>query len=576
VEKILGPSESLRAEWQVDGTTGYDFMNEVAGVLHDPRGEMPLTTLWTDLTGRRADFRAVAQDARRLILDENLNSERDKTARALHGLARNDPATRDYTFAALRHALTELLVNFPVYRTYATADGRDGADRAVFEEAVSRTRPILPEADQPILDLIDAWLGGVPERTRTGRALQRRAIASFQQLTSALMAKSVEDTAFYRYGRLISRNEVGSDPAEFALARDAFHAAAARRGSDFPKAMLATATHDHKRGEDARLRIAALSEIPDAWGEAVRHWMRLNAPYRASLADGVAPEPGDEIMLYQTLIGAWPLSADLADMAWIADFRERILGWQTKAIREAKRRSRWIAPDEAYENAARQFTLDILDPEKSQAFLSEFNRFVDAIAPAAALSGLTQTFLRLTVPGVPDLYQGAEFWDLSLVDPDNRRPVDYTSRIAALGRCGDLDRVVRDWRSGHIKQFLIERMLSARKTHPRLFAEGDYRPLIAEGEAAEHAVAFSRTLPDNGETAIAVATRFPLRRLGEANLPLLPAAAWGSTSIALPERRFRDAFSGEIVEAGEGRAPLGQILARFPVAFLVAVEADAH
>ncbi len=568
VEKILGASERLQTDWLVDGTTGYDFMDQAAGVLHDARGETPLTTLWTELTGRRPDFRAVAETAKRLILDENLHSERDKTADALHRLARNDPATRDYTLPALRHALTEVLVNFPVYRSYATVDGRVPSDGPLFEAAMEQARQIIPETDHHILTLIDDWLGAKPVAGRAARALQRRAIASFQQLTSALTAKSIEDTAFYRYGRLISRNEVGSSPADFSLSRDAFHAACAERSRNFPYAMLATATHDHKRGEDTRMRIATLSEIPDTWGEAVRHWMRLNAPFRASLPDGVAPEPADELMLYQTLIGAWPVDADATDQAALATFRDRILAWQTKAIREAKRRSRWIAPDQGYEDAAQDFTRAILDNERSSAFLGELARFVRAIAPAAALNGLTQTLLRLTAPGVPDLYQGTEFWDFSLVDPDNRRPVDYQRRIASLAGTHDLPALLHDWPDGRIKQALIHRLLSLRERYRDVLADGVYEPLALEGEAAENVIAFTRG-DRIGDHAVVIASRYSLRRLGDDNVPLIPASAWGGTTLLLPSPADRtcNLLTGE-THAGDGRIDIAQILSQLPVAVL--------
>jgi (1->4)-alpha-D-glucan 1-alpha-D-glucosylmutase len=577
VEKILGPGERLPANWLVDGTTGYDFMNEVSAVLHNTHGEAPLSGFWSEITGDRRDFHSLAKSARRLILDENLYSERDKVANLLHRIARLRPQTRDYTIPMLRRALTELLVHFPVYRSYATPAGRSEEDAALFAAAISEARRQLLEADGHLLDLIDAWLGGVPEQGRVARALQRRAMVGFQQLTSALTAKAVEDTAFYRYGRLMSRNEVGSDPAEFAYERDRFHAACAQRQEKFPSAMLTTATHDHKRGEDARMRLAVLSEVPGRWTEAVRRWMRLNAPFRASLAAGVAPDPGDEVMLYEMLIAIWPTSATANDFGWIEDFRDRLLGWLTKSIREAKRRSRWIAPDEEYESAARSFAQRILDPANSKPFLLDLGEFVEAIAPAAAINSLSQTFLRITSPGAPDLYQGTEFWDLSLVDPDNRRPVDFGERTAALAMSRTLADLLETWKDGRIKQALIARTLAVRAAQPRLFGEGKYQPLVLQGEAATHAIAFARIAPDGTDAGLMLASRLPAGLLGDETKPLIPAGRWKETSVVPPllaAESYRDALTGRLHLSGDRPILLRDVFSQLPVALLLTEPAN--
>ncbi|HEY4345423.1 MAG TPA: malto-oligosyltrehalose synthase [Parvibaculum sp.] len=572
VEKILGAGERLPSDWSVDGTTGYDFMDEVSGLLHNARGEAPLTSFWTEMTGDRRDFRSIAKSTRRLILDENLYSERDKVVNLLHRLARLDPATRDCTIPMLRRALTELLVHFSVYRSYATLAGRSEEDNRLFAQAIADARGELLDADGHILDLINDWLGGAMARGRVARAAQRRAIVGFQQLSSALTAKAVEDTAFYRYGRLLSRNEVGSSPADFAYERDRFHAACVERQRNFPRAMLATATHDHKRGEDARMRLATLSEIPDRWAEAVRRWTLLNASFRASLSAGVAPEPGDEIMLYETLVGAWPVSIERNGHEWLVSFRERILGWFMKSIREAKRRSRWIAPDEAYEEAARAFVEQILDPAKSEVFLTGMNEFVDAIAPAAAINSLVQTFLRMTTPGIPDLYQGAEFWDLSLVDPDNRRPVDFRLRAAALAEANQPADLLGDWMDGRIKQALIASILAVRAEKPSLFSDGKYQPLTLQGAAAVHAIAFARAAPDGEDMTLALASRFPTELLEDGKNPLIAAGHWKETSVVLPapvSETYRDALTNRRHTPVEGTILLRDIFSELPVALLL-------
>jgi (1->4)-alpha-D-glucan 1-alpha-D-glucosylmutase len=406
--------------------------------------------------------------------------------------------------------------------------------------------------------------------------MQRRAIVGFQQLTSALTAKAVEDTAFYRYGRLLSRNEVGSNPADFSYERDRFHAACAERLEKFPSAMLATATHDHKRGEDARMRLATLSEIPGRWTEAVRRWTQLNAPFRASLPSGVAPEPRDEIMLYQTLLGAWPMPERVEGAEWLAPFTDRILGWFMKSIREAKRRSRWIAPDDAYEEAAASFAREILDPERSAAFISDMSEFVAATAPAAAINALSQTLLRMTVPGVPDLYQGTEFWDLSLVDPDNRRPVDFAARAAALAEDNRPADLVQTWADGRLKQSIIARTLAVRAARARLFAEGKYQPLTLQGEAAVHAVAFARVGAD-GDTALVLASRFPAALLGDEKIPLVPPDRWRETAVVLPapDGSYTDAFTGQRHLPASGTLRLRDIFSRLPVAILLKDQGNA-
>ncbi|MBV1799851.1 malto-oligosyltrehalose synthase [Siccirubricoccus sp. G192] len=330
VEKILAPFEALRTDWLVDGTTGYDFMDEASGVLHDPAGEAPLTDLWTGTTGRPALFETEAREARRQILRDNLASELHGTAAALKRVAARDLATRDFTLTALRRALAEVLVHFPVYRLYITPGGRVAEDKRILAWALAGARRTVRATERPLLELLDAWLGG--EAPRSLPPAQRRerltAAVRFQQLSAPVAAKSVEDTAFYRYGRLLSRNEVGSDPGHFTVTPAGFHATARARAKQFPRALLATATHDHKRGEDTRARLAVLSEIAPEWAAAVARWTRLNAPLRRELEGGPAPGMSAQIMLYQTLVGAWPLGLDPGDEAGVGGFLERVAAWQ--------------------------------------------------------------------------------------------------------------------------------------------------------------------------------------------------------------------------------------------------------
>ncbi len=573
VEKILASHEHLRTDWMVDGTTGYNFMDEVAGVLHDPDGEAPLTALWAEMTGRPAQFEDEAREARRQILRENLASELNGTAATLHRVASHDLATRDFTLTAIRRALSEVLAHFPVYRLYVGAVGRNEEDARTLERALAGARRTVRATERPLLDLLDTWLGGVAPRSLTPgrRREQLQAAVRFQQLSAPVAAKSVEDTAFYRYGRLISRNEVGSEPGRFAVSPAAFHAACRERAKRFPREMLATATHDHKRGEDVRARLAVISEMPDEWATALRRWTRLNASLRRDVEDGPAPDAIDELMLYQTLVGAWPLDLDPRDRAGVVAFSDRVAAWQEKALREGKRRSEWAVPNEAYEAACREFLSSLLAPDRASRMVEEIANFANRLAPAAAVNGLGQTLLRCTCPGIPDLYQGTEYWDLSLVDPDNRRPVDYAARAASERRDALPSELLHAWRDGRVKQALISHALAARTRRPELFASGDYVPLEVEGPLAKHVLAHARQ--KDGEAAITVVTRLPARILDDAEAPIVRPGAWEGTSLHLPRKMatqgLRDALgTGSIEVDPNGRLPVAGLLGRLPVSLL--------
>jgi (1->4)-alpha-D-glucan 1-alpha-D-glucosylmutase len=573
VEKILGPDEPLRIDWDIDGTTGYEFMDQVGALLHDPAGAEPLARLWRELTGDDTGFGAEVRAARRQLLAQHFVGEFDAVARALHAIARSDLRTRDISLPAIRRVLTELLVHFPVYRTYAGKDGRNALDQQVFDRASDLARLALNSADRPLLEAIDCWLGGeAPSGCADNHTqdLRLRAITRFQQLTPPLAAKSVEDTAFYRYGRLLSRNEVGADPARFSITVDEFHRANIERVQRFPNSLLATATHDHKRGEDLRVRIAVLSEIPQQWEQTVQHWMSLNAPLRSESEEGPVPSPADELMLYQMLVGAWPLDLVETDVAGVHAFAERIGEWQTKALREAKRASSWMQPNEAYEGGCRDFLHKILGPAPGNFFPKELAAWTRRLAPAAAVNGFAQTVLRLSSPGIPDLYQGTEFWDFSLVDPDNRRPVDFAKRELALDRAKPvIERVDGpDWTSGALKQEVIHRALTLRARQPDLFARGEYVALAVEGERAANVIAFLRHHAE--QAAITIATRLSAKIVGQAG-PVIPQSAWQDTVVVLPDGLdavWTDVFTGRRMQAASGRLRLADVLGVLPVALL--------
>ena len=575
IEKILASHESLSSDWLTDGTTGYDYMNDVAAVLHDSAGEEKLTALWASLTGRPPAFETEAVAARRQILRESLSSELFSTAAAVHRIARRDLSTRDYTLTAIRRTLTEILVHFHVYRIYAGLAGISETDKRELDWALAGARRTVRATDRELLELMAGWLSGdgirqVPAGSR--RAERLRAMVKFQQLSAPTAAKSVEDTAFYRYGRLISRNEVGSEPSQFSITPAAYHNAMRGRRKRFPQALLATATHDHKRGEDTRARLAVISEVPGEWESALTRWTRLNAPLKKEVGGVLAPDACDEIMLYESLVGAWPLGLSASDQAGVTALEERLAAWQEKALREAKRHTGWAAPNAEYEGACRDFLHQVLDPERVSHVVQDIADFVERLAAPGAVNGLSQALLRVTSPGVPDLYQGTEYWDFSLVDPDNRRPVDFEARQASLAANVAPAELLADWKDGRVKQAVIARALRFRADSGGLFTEGNYTPLRVDGERADHVLAFARV--HEGRAAITVVTRLPGHLPGIGPIPLADPAVWAGTFIVTPRnflgRRTIDVMAAQKAEGKEmtGRLPLSEVLATFPVALL--------
>jgi len=579
VEKILAPHERLPESWPVDGATGYEFMALLNGLFVDPAGEAPLDAFYRRFIGQRVEFAEVVVQAKRQILRDNLASEANVLAGLLHALARQSWLTRDFSFEALRRALVETVARFPVYRTYVDAQGASAEDRRYIDWALAQARKAAAEPDRPVYDFLQAALtADLRRETRRGyrRADILRFATRFQQLTGPAMAKSFEDTAFYRYFRLVSLNEVGGDPDRFGAGPAAFHRLNRQRLRERPDSMLASATHDHKRGEDARARIDVLSERPEAWGARVERWAALNERRRREVDGAPAPGRNFEYLLYQTLVGAWPLELDSPRDAGLPAFAGRVQAYLVKAAREAKLRTSWSAPNAAYESALCEFAAAILDPARSAAFLEDFLDFHRALAPAGAANGLAQTLLKLTAPGVPDLYQGCEFWDLSLVDPDNRRPVDYAARERALDGMADLDSgeaLLEGWRDGRVKQFVLARTLALRAREPGLFARGEYVPLAA---SEERVVAFARTL--EGQAVVVAAPRLAAARLAPGPRLALDPEAWGDAALDPPGEAagWRHLFTGETFRGDAGALPLARLFARFPVALLVPLGASPH
>ncbi|MHC8395007.1 malto-oligosyltrehalose synthase [Pseudomonas sp. LB3P93] len=549
VEKILGEGETLHRDWSVDGTTGYEFMNQLSLLQHDPDGAQPLGELWNRYSERPADFRQEAQLARQQILNGSLAGDFESVAKALLQVARDDLMTRDLTLGAIRRALQELIVHFPVYRTYISPRGRSAEDDVFFQQAMDGARQTLGEADWPVLDCLAGWLGGEPWRKRPvgrQRKILKHACVRFQQLTSPAAAKAVEDTAFYRSAVLLSRNDVGFSTEQFSAPGADFHAVCLQRLEQFPDNLLATATHDHKRGEDTRARLAVLSERSAWYAEQVPLWRTLARPLRD---DDQMPSAGDELILYQAILGSWPLDLRVDDQSALEDYAKRLWQWQQKALREAKLQSSWSAANEPYEKAMQVFIERLLLSPEGELLRAALGKAVQTITAPGALNGLAQTLLRMTVPGIPDLYQGNEYWDFSLVDPDNRRPVDYANREQAMRVQLNLPDLLANWRDGRIKQTLIKQVLNRRAEHADLFRRGSYQALEVVGSQALRVLAFARE--HEGTRAIVIVPIRCAPLLENSAEPRVDALRWGDTRVKLPftasEENLKGLFSSTAV-----------------------------
>ncbi|MEA2722215.1 MAG: (1-_4)-alpha-D-glucan 1-alpha-D-glucosylmutase, partial [Candidatus Eremiobacteraeota bacterium] len=542
IEKILAPNQELLDRWHVDGTTGYEFMNAVTGLAVASHNERAFESVYRRFVRDATPFAEVAYGAKKFVLETALSAELNVLALRLDRLAQRDPRTRDFTLGALRRALVETIAAFPVYRTYVTGAAVEPADRGFIERAIAAARGRDPSNEGSDYAFLRRVLLAEHEDDDVRERYVEFAMR-FQQLTAPVTAKGVEDTAFYRSLRLSALNEVGGDPARFGTSVAEFHRENARRAKHHPHALLATATHDMKRGEDVRARIAALSEVPDQWRRALARWSRLNRKHRGVVS------PLAEYLAYQTILGAWPvelLSAELGTDA-LAGFTDRIVAYMLKAGREAKLRTSWTNPDAGYERAVEEFVRAILDPVRSSTFLESLRTGARSLAATGMTNGLAQAVLKATAPGVPDTYQGTELWDLSLVDPDNRRPVDFAARAAALRALDDAvaggiprDEIARDllaaWPDGRIKLYVLATLLRHRAAAQ--WPVDAYAPLAASGERAQHVVAFSR-----GAAVVTVA-RLPRTLSGE-RTPV--GEIWSGTQLVLENTAasaYRDVLPG--------------------------------
>ena len=579
VEKILGDNEALPANWVCDGTAGYELLNAVNGLFVDPSGEPALTDVYQRFTGHTERFPDAAHDGKIQILSSSLASELWALSHQLDRLARLDRRSRDFTLNGIRRALREVIACFPVYRSYVNG-GASASDKAAVGRAVHRARKRNPTLGKPLFDFIRnaVLLADPPDgpASEEYRNLQRRFAGKFQQVTAPVTAKGVEDTALYVYNRLGSLNEVGGEPGRFGWAPERLHAFLAERGRTQPGGLNPLTTHDTKRSEDVRARLNVLSELPEEWGAAVARWAELNRRHKAEDADaGSAPDANEEWLLYQTLVGAW-------DGPPTPEFVVRIQAYMKKALAEAKVHSSWINPDTDYEDEVAGFVRKVLDPALSGEFLADLAAFAERVAMYGRVNSLAQTVIRCTSPGVPDTYQGTELWDLSLVDPDNRRPVDYEIRTTLLadidearqrprGPCRlalDLSKRLSDPRA---KLLATAGVLRCRKAHSALFADGAYVPVAASGERANHAFAFARVLGD--QAAVVAVPRLVTKLVSGADRPPLGRKVWADTTVTLPSEiphgKYRNALTGERLNLSDEPIEAAELFGVFPVALYV-------
>jgi (1->4)-alpha-D-glucan 1-alpha-D-glucosylmutase len=591
VEKILERTERLPVDWPVQGTTGYEFLNELNGLYVDGSKAKQMDGVYTKFTGQKTDFRELTYEAKRLILKVSMSSELHVLGHKLDRLSERNRCTRDFTLHGLIQALREVIACFPIYRTYTVAEHVLDRDRDYIDLAVSRARHRNPAVSGETFDFIrEILLRAEPSAiSDEERAMRDEFVGRFQQFTGPMMAKSVEDTAFYRFNRLISLNEVGGDPERFGITVAEFHERNQERQLRYPYGLLATSTHDTKRSEDVRARINVLSEIPIDWKARVLQWAKWNKQEKTKLDGELAPSRNDEYLLYQTLVGAWPLNRPTGQA--LSEFIARILQYMTKAVREAKLFSSWIAPNREYERAMHAFIVSILVDDPSTPFRTDFEHFSRQIAEAGFWNSLSQTLIKLTSPGVPDIYQGTELWDFSLVDPDNRRTVDYRHRQIELDslEAGCSTRVevqtafvthlMTHADDGRIKLLLLQRALELRNRFPQLFSRGDYLPIEVQGLRKDNIVAYARAYEN--QMAIVIAPRLCATQVRLLGKPPLGADFWKDTRIALPKsmavNELQNALTGKITSSSDDSRDVfvSEYLQHVPVALLV-TRGDNH
>jgi (1->4)-alpha-D-glucan 1-alpha-D-glucosylmutase len=573
VEKILQSDEQLPSHWPVQGTTGYDFLNYVNGVFCERRNEKRFEKIYAKFTGGRTPYDSLVADTKRLMIGRHMAGDIDQLAHLVKDVASRDRHGRDVTMYGLRRALVEVLALFPVYRTYINATTYDERDREYVRQAIRKAKQSNPALSLE-LDFVEKFLflDFYDYLSQSEKEKWLHFVMRLQQLTGPLMAKGFEDTFLYRYNVLVSLNEVGGKPNRFGISPVEFHYLNKKRISQWPYPMNATSTHDTKRGEDVRARINVLSELPDEWEGKVRMWFKMNRGKKRVVDGRAIPDPNDEYLFYQTLIGAFPFHDDER-----TEFVERVSNYMIKAVREAKVHTAWLKPDEEYEQAFVAFIEETLRPSEQNYFLNELIPFQKKVAHYGVFNSLSQVLLKITCPGVPDFYQGSELWDLNLVDPDNRRPVDFERRRKYLAEVkkregGEIVPFVRELlatkEDGRIKLFTIHRALQARKRFREVFETGDYLPLKVSGKHRDHVVAFARRLEDSW--ALTIAPRRFASLVPPNDLPL-GRTIWEDTAVELPDHRpgeWRHVFTERILR-DRGSLAMAEVCEDFPVGLLV-------
>jgi len=584
-EKITASFEHIPQTWPVHGETGYHFANVVNRLLVDAATKARMDRVYHSFIDQSLEWANVAYDAQHMILRRSLASELSVVANMLTRIAQADRHTRDLTYNILRQALAEVIACFPVYRTYVT-DSAAETDKRYIDWAIASARRRRTAGEAPAFDFIrQALLMELPVTTDSLRRQLRNFAMKFQQVTAPITAKGIEDTSLYRFNRLTSLNEVGGEPDAYGSTVRAFHADSQHRARFWPHEMLGTSTHDTKRSEDVRARINVLSEMTQVWRKAIERWSRINRLRKREVEGQPAPSLNDEYLLYQTLIGSWPIEE--LDEAGLAAYRERIEGYMIKAAREAKSRTSWANVNADYEEALLQFIRTLLEQREMNTFLTDFTAFQHRISRYGLLNAMSQTLCKLTAPGVPDIYQGNEIWDFSLVDPDNRRPIDYAKRRRMLAELESIDMdtcvdrglvesLVTGIRDGRCKLFVTWKVLQFRRDYPALFREGEYLPLRVTGEYAANVCAFARR--SEGMLAVTIAPRLYLRLLGpeRADAPL-GDSVWGDTVVELPKEfaepvTLKNLFDGRMVPTTRTGSRitvrLADVLRHFPVGLL--------
>jgi (1->4)-alpha-D-glucan 1-alpha-D-glucosylmutase len=585
-EKILTKGERMPEEWPIFSTTGYVFLNSVNGILTDAGNAKAFDDIYRRFIRSSVNYQDLIYEKKKLIMQTTMASEINTLGHYLNRLSEKNRHTRDFTLNSLTAAIVETIACFPIYRTYVTGAGVNDRDRRYIEQAFSRAKRKNPSLSVTVFDFLgNVLLLQYPDDfDEKSKAEWLDFVMRFQQITGPVMAKGVEDTAFYVYHRLISLNEVGGNPERFGTPLDTFHGQNIDRSKFWLDAMITTTTHDTKRGEDARARIDVLSEIPDEWRECLVRWSRINKRKKSVIDGQSVPDRNEEYLIYQTLIGAWPTHS--MNIVEYEIFKNRIRDYMLKAVREGKVNTSWISPNLPHEEAILRFIDAILSPSRDNVFVEDFEAFHERVSYHGMFNSLSQTLLKITSPGIPDFYQGTEIWDFSLVDPDNRGPVDFLLRkelLATLkkkmgGAGGDLKEsarsLVEDWRDGSPKLFVTFKALNYRRQNPLLFREGAYIPLETRGSLKDHICAFARQREER--LVLVIVPRFLARLLGRTHAMPLGEQVWGDSGIILPEENsgklFRNIFTDEIVgkvgQDGEGLLYLGAVFANFPVAML--------